>query len=70
MNVVLFLGFCTNLKNRLITNDNFMLKCLYCNIEEFNPGEGSEEHAILSALGGRRREISVVKPVTINLGGK
>lgn len=30
------------------------MKCLYCNLEEFNPGEGSEEHVIISALGGRK----------------
>lgn len=29
-----------------------MLKCIYCNVEEFLPDKGSLEHAILSALGG------------------
>lgn len=31
-----------------------MLKCIYCKVEEFEKGKGSEEHVILSSLGGRK----------------
>ncbi|MDO6525779.1 HNH endonuclease [Motilimonas sp. 1_MG-2023] len=31
-----------------------MIKCVYCSDEEFDLGKGSEEHAILSSLGGKK----------------
>ncbi|WP_444886718.1 HNH endonuclease [Microbulbifer sp. JMSA008] len=35
------------------------LKCIYCGIAEFDKGKGSEEHAILSSLGGRKASRSI-----------
>lgn len=31
-----------------------MLNCIYCKHEKFKPNKGSEEHAILSSIGGRK----------------
>lgn len=31
-----------------------MLLCIYCQENSFDPGRGSEEHAVLSSLGGRK----------------
>lgn len=36
-----------------------MLQCLYCTNAYFEPGKGSEEHVILSALGGRKSSRNV-----------
>lgn len=35
------------------------LTCIYCNTEEFDQGKGSEEHAVLSSLGGRKSSRSI-----------
>lgn len=35
------------------------LTCIYCKIEEFEQGRGSEEHAVLSSLGGRKSSRSI-----------
>lgn len=35
-------------------NDSAKLQCIYCSLEYFKEGEGSKEHVILSALGGRK----------------
>jgi hypothetical protein len=31
-----------------------VLNCIYCEVETFAPGKGSEEHVILSSLGGKK----------------
>ncbi|EMC4027169.1 hypothetical protein VDT04_003488 [Vibrio cholerae] len=31
-----------------------MISCIYCSTEKFKEGQGSEEHAILSSLGGKK----------------
>lgn len=31
-----------------------MINCIYCNLNQFEEGKGSEEHVILSSLGGRK----------------
>lgn len=48
-----------------------MLKCIYCNEQEFESGSGSEEHVILSSLGGRKASRNICC-VTCNnrLGGE
>lgn len=35
------------------------LTCIYCRTEEFEQGRGSEEHAVLSSLGGRKSSRSI-----------
>ncbi len=35
------------------------LTCIYCKTEEFEQGRGSEEHAVLSSLGGRKASKSI-----------
>lgn len=35
------------------------INCIYCNAANFNPGKGSEEHAILSSLGGKKSSLNV-----------
>jgi len=35
------------------------LTCIYCKSEEFDQGRGSEEHAVLSSLGGRKASRSI-----------
>jgi hypothetical protein len=35
------------------------LTCIYCETEEFEQGKGSEEHSVLSSLGGRKSSRSI-----------
>lgn len=44
-------GFFVDISN---TNRSHMLNCIYCEHEKFESGKGSEEHTILSSLGGRK----------------
>ncbi len=47
-----------------------MLPCVYCTSEEFEPGKGSEEHAILSALGGRKSSRNICCVTCNNMYGR
>lgn len=42
------------LKTAVIFSESFVINCLYCQTTKFEIGKGSEEHVILSSIGGKK----------------